>query len=404
VSEYENNSYLAPTTAQWDTLCALVADLEEKLMGCPEITALLEEMLTQLVCVCDKTTQSLQNDVSTPNYSPATQNIIDNYYTSGGLQDEDDYADDAIPDEDRCAVAQLVFWQAWEFTTEVMHPTAEQTIDILLPAAMVAIAAWVGTLALAIPVGIILAVLWALIEIDVAGSMENVTNAMWANKQELICAVWNGLAIDARAAEESAHVVIDSIDGLSALDKIALRLLYSPWAIALCVKAFDNETAWAVAHVTPGQCDTCEWWTQEIWALPPCPGAWTGTFTCTPEGRLGIKSDTLAYSDTFVLPDILQSVDFTLAIEWTSVHPVGWTVGYVWVQYQDIGEGWHDVAALTCTNNAIAGTVNTASGDLIDKTIPRNALRIKCNGQAGQSQTNPWPFEVGYVKLTAVPH
>lgn len=403
VSEYHTGYYDAPSNEEWDTLQAIIAILEEKLMGCEELTALLEAILTQVTCVCQQTTDLLESDLSVPDYGPSLPVIIDDYLGTGGLQAEDDYWDDTVIEANRCPIAQLVFWQAWEFTTEILQPVARETIDILLPAAMAVLATMCGTVVLAIPVGVLLAVLWKLIEIDVAGSMQDVTNSLWSHKHELICAVWGGLAEDYRAVEERATEVIANMSGLSALDKIALRMLYSPWAIGLAEKAWTNQTAWAIANVDAGVCDTCAWWFRKTWTLPPVPALWTGTFTPTPEGRLGIKADTLAYSETFTLPDILTNVDFAIEGQWSSVHPSGWTVGYIWLQYQDVGLTWQDVGAITCTNNAGAGAINTVNSNLLNRAIPRNVLRFKLNGQAGQMQTNPWPFEVGYIRVTAEP-
>jgi len=312
VSEYHTGYYLAPSTIEWNALDAIVAKLEEKLMGCTELTALLEAILTQVTCVCQQTTNLLENDLSVPDYGPSLEPVIDDYLTSGGLQAEDDYWDDTVIEANRCPIAQLVFWQSWEFTTEILQPVARETIDILLPAAMAVLATMCGTVVLAIPVGVLLAVLWKLIEIDVAGSMQDVTNSLWSHKQELICAVWGGLAVDYSAVEERATEVITNMPGLSALDKIALRMLYSPWAIGLAEKAWTNQTAWALANVDAGVCDTCDWWFRKTWTLPPSPATWTGTFTTTPEGRLGVKSDTLAYSEDFVLPDVVTNVDFRI--------------------------------------------------------------------------------------------
>ena len=86
-SSYEKGYYLAPTNAEWDELQAVVADLEETIMGCEEFTALLEQVLA---CVC-ATAEGVQRD----NYiGPGTQPAIDKYITDNGLQIEDDYGDD----------------------------------------------------------------------------------------------------------------------------------------------------------------------------------------------------------------------------------------------------------------------------------------------------------------------
>jgi len=99
----------------------------------------------------------------------------------------------------------------------------------------------------------------------------------------------------------------------------------------------------------------------------------------------------------------LTNVDFHLEAAWSSVHPSGWTVGWIIVQYQDAGLVWQDVGNLDCTNNVAAGSLNEREVDLLNKTIPRNVLRIKVNGQPGQTQTNPWPCELASLQMTVEP-
>jgi len=52
VTEYHDNYYDAPTTAEWDELQAIVADLEETLMGCEALTTAIYAMASQLGCIC----------------------------------------------------------------------------------------------------------------------------------------------------------------------------------------------------------------------------------------------------------------------------------------------------------------------------------------------------------------
>lgn len=60
VATYNAGYYLTPDQEAWDDLQAIVADLEEKLMGCTEIEALLEAIEARLTPTV--TTQSLQGD------------------------------------------------------------------------------------------------------------------------------------------------------------------------------------------------------------------------------------------------------------------------------------------------------------------------------------------------------
>ncbi len=87
--EYTKQSYLTPSNVDWNTISGIVANLEEKLMGCEELTTLLESMLAQLVCICEQTTNATTAEGSVPQYTPATQVIVDGYLASDGLQIED---------------------------------------------------------------------------------------------------------------------------------------------------------------------------------------------------------------------------------------------------------------------------------------------------------------------------
>lgn len=282
-SEYQEGHYLAPTSAEWDELQAIVADLEEVLMGCTDITALLEAIR---VCVC-----ATANAIgSVPLASPALTPIIDRYLQDGTLINADTYGDDTAIDAKRCAIAQLTFWQMWDMLTEVIQPLGENTIDILLPAAMVALATMIGTPVLGIPTGIVLALFWNIMEVWVDGEIVALQNAVWASMDELICAVYFGLAIDYRAAESEAVLVIAEIPGISPIDRIILHALFAPWAISLAAKAHDNATDWALAHVDPGACDEClvlegdDWYAVRITLLdglvefphPTDSGYWVG--------------------------------------------------------------------------------------------------------------------------------
>lgn len=250
VSEYHDGYYVAPSNAEWDELSAIVANLEEVLMGCTDITALLEAIRD---CVC-ATADAI---AGVPLTSPALTPIIEDYLDDGALIPSDTYAGDTVIDAKRCALAQLAFWQAWDLLTETIQPLGENTIDILLPAAMVALATMVGTPILGIPTGIFLALFWNIMEVWVDGEIAALQNAVWASMDELVCAVYFGLAVDYRTAEAEAVLVIAEIPGLSPIDKIILHALFAPWALALVAKAYDNNTDWALAHVEAGACDDC---------------------------------------------------------------------------------------------------------------------------------------------------
>lgn len=396
-SEYDTGYYLAPTNAEWDSLQAIVADLEEELMGCETLAALLEQIR---ICVCE-TAQAI---TSVHKVSPYLAPIIEDYIDDGAMQPADTYGADTALEAERCAIAQLTFYQSWAWLTEFIQPVQENSVDILIPLAMVAIASMIGTPVLGIPTGLLLAFIWNLSDVWMEGSLAMVQNALWSNQEELVCAIWAGLATDYTAASTAADAVIDNIDGLSPIDILVFRAMYSPWAIQLAAKGHANETDWAIANVIEGACDSCTWWVFGEWTFPPCPQAWTGTFVCSVYGRPGINGGSYANSPEFDLPSPSTPVDIDVDFSWYSRHGIGWTVGYVVLEYQDVEEDWHTVASVTINNYNAPGTEQHLFVEWDNKTIPRNVLRVNIRGQPGQGTSNPWPVEPTRVKMVFTPH
>ena len=397
-SEAETKAgYLAPSTEDWDSIQAIVADLEEKLMGCEELMQIFEDMLTAMQCVCNKQT-------AVPGLTPGTAPIVREYLDDGSMVPGDVHAGDTVLEADRCAVAQLTFWQSWSWLTEWIQPLQENTAELLMPAAMLAIAVMVGAPLLAVPGALILAFVWRLMEVWVDGSLQDVQNELWANQDELICAVWAGLAVDARAAETAAQAVIENISGLSPIDIIVFRAMYAPWAIALAERAHDNGTAWALANVTPGACDDCDWWWVRSWTFPPCPGELDGDMPCSIYGRPSFNAVPTAICEVDAFPDIVSNVDIQFEVEYKSALGFGFTVGYVALQYQDVGLAWHNLSNVTCTTTEDAGIENLSERTQEDVNVPRNVLRLYICGQAGQGEEDPWPFMIRWIRVTVKPH
>jgi hypothetical protein len=345
VSEYRENSYLAPTNAEWDAIQTEVAELEYTLMGCPEIVTQLQAIAAAVQCLCNK--QSV-----VPTMSPIVTPMVEDYIEDGGLQYENPYPSETVIDDDRCAVAQLAWQQSWEMLTEYIQPTQDKTVDILLPAVMVVLAIWIGTPALGIPVGILLALLWNVIEVWVEGQLMNVANALFAAREDLVCAVYEGLAFDFRTAEENAAEVIDALPGFSPIDKLVMRSFYAPWAFKLCAVGWENQTDWAVINVTPGYCLVCPdnpgivsfdvtW--------PPCEGPmFQDSGFCAPNGRLcAFELAGLGrLQHEFILgnPTIhgaCTQIDAT--IDWYSQEETGTQGWFRIYRYDPVGEDWDQV-------------------------------------------------------------
>ena len=397
VAENQEGYYLVAENADWDTIQAIVADLEETLMGCEEFTALFEDMLAQLECVCEQASKR-------PPDAGTVAPIVEDYLDDGELLPNDPYPDDTEVSARRCAVAQLTYWQAYGWLTEIIQPLQENSMDAVVPIALGVIAVMVGVTPLAIPAGALIVFLSVLIDVWIDGSLEAVRNTVWANRDELICAVYAGLTYDYRAAADRAEEVIATMTSLSPIDRILMRAMFAPWAMALASKAYTQATAWALANVSAGVCDDCDYVDEFTWAFPPCPGDWTGAFPCYLDRYPGINVNEDGYSASFTIDSITSNIDIEIECQYSSKFGSGWTVGYVQVQYQDAALDWNTLGTLQCTTSVAAGAVNTSTDTDTDQAIDRNVLRIKISGQAGQGDEDPYPFQPSAIRVKIIPH
>ena len=398
VSEQQGQYYLAPTNEEWDSLEAIVADLEDTLMGCTDITTALNNIAAQVACLCNVSRQARQ-------YTPTTQDIVNYYVTEGDARYDDPYPQETVIDEKRCAVAQLVHRGAYEWLTEVIQPAQDMATDFLVPMVIAIIALWCGPAVFNIPTGTLLAAIWRSIEVWETGELENVVNTLMSIKEEVICAVYEGLLVDAQTAAANARDVIYEQD-LAMGDKICLSLLCGSWMIAAAAAAWEEQTSWATTNVTPGYCEICAqvaWPYYRSYYWPPCPGVWTGGFPCSSRSLPGINQDEDGYSPEFELLSIVEDVIITIECDWYSSEAIAWTVGYITLQYWDtVGEDWLNIWSFAATNTAAAGVLNTDEQTSSPETIPYNLLRWKIGGQLGQGAIDPYPFEPEKILLTIV--
>lgn len=244
VLDYASHYYITPGNEDWDTIQQIVANLEEKLMGC-------EDLLAELRAISNAI-----RGLTGP--SSLTQHMVDYYITEGQLQYVDDYGASTVEtDIKKCATAQLVWLFAYEVITEIFQPLQNKASDVMVPIAMVAIASWVGSPAIGIPVGLILATCWALAEAWEESQLVNVVNGFLSARHELVCAVYNGLLVDAQTAYRSAADIIEDLPAWSPIDIALGKLLYSPWVIDRMSLAWENATAWATNGVEAGYCVDC---------------------------------------------------------------------------------------------------------------------------------------------------
>ena len=259
VAEYEAGTYLTAEQEDWDAIQAIVADLEDTLMGCEDITTQLTAIASQLSCLCS--TARAQNLVS-----PGTDLIVRDYLDDGTLVDADDYIYSTPPADERCEIAQVTYWQAWEVFTETLLPLAEATSDVLMGLILAALASVLGATVVGIPAATVLAICAGLGYLITEGTISDFTNAYRANEEELICAVYRGLETSYREAERQAVAVMEDIEGWSGTDQIMAHMLFCPWAMQLAKRAIDAATPKALSFITTGYCSDCniiegnDWW------------------------------------------------------------------------------------------------------------------------------------------------
>ncbi|GAF98439.1 unnamed protein product [marine sediment metagenome] len=155
--------YLSPTSEDWDTIQAIVADLEHTLMGCEEFTQLFTDMLAQLECICSTISAN-------PGLTPGIAPIIDDYITDGVLIPGDIYGEDTEVSAERCAVAQLTYHQMYDILTIYLQPFQETSADVMLGIILAWLVVSVGTAGLGIPLATIAAVLLGLADMIVEAS------------------------------------------------------------------------------------------------------------------------------------------------------------------------------------------------------------------------------------------
>jgi hypothetical protein len=400
VSQYTDAGYYVPTSEEWDAIQAIVAELENELMGCAEIEQALLSIAAGVQCLCSQATEPT---IVQP--GPTYDDVVDAYLEDGTLVIEDDNGNRTPLESARCALAQLTWAYMWEFVTEIVMPFQEAALDVLLPAAMIAIASWAGGPVVGIPVSSIVGVLWLLGEIAAAGSLEDFRNALIANKQDIVCAIYTGLLVDYRTASNAAWAVIDGMTEASPIDKQILKLSTQPWVIGKMQTALTNNTEWSQDNRESGYCDLCEAQSlpfQYVIEFPPChPPDWTEDWQCTFENYAALNGTHSGYSNAWWV-DSTSRWEITIEIEWTSRFPGGWTVGALRLQKDDGEGGWETIqnALLGITNSQPPGTPNYQALNIQNYEHDGSLIRLQVNGQPPQGDVNPWPLQITQMMVT----
>jgi len=338
VSEYHDDYYLAPSEEEWDDIDALVAQLEDKLMNCEEFTQMLEDILTAAECACEAASAGY------------TEPYLVNYYRDlvddGTVVYELPDGTPTVVEDDRCAVAQLVWAYQYEFLVETLQPLQEFLHTVLLAAVLGLIGTAIGGPIVGLSAASVSAFITALLKMGVDSDLENVENELLSLKEALVCAMYEewvdgGTYADAAAA---AADVINASEVFSPIDKALFRRGFAPTFMALAQEAWDEQTAWATGNVYEAYCLACEE-PPEPWeyTFPPCPNGWefVQDCACGGTGILEMMGNPSAAQSPYWWATAGKH-DLTVRVRWRDNYPSpGAAIALVRYRYSyDYGETW----------------------------------------------------------------
>lgn len=396
-SDYAETHYLAPTNAEWDTIQAIVADLEETLMGCTEISDALNAMAAQLACVCN----ALQGMLSCT--QPADPGYTDQQYY-------DEYVSSVIPDEGD-PPSGFATWEEWhEYVCKGAQKLVDDAIAAVLDmggklAAGILVTFSVINAALlltviSIPVSMVMQIVTTLVAIAASFAYEDIAAWLAEWKETLVCDIYTGT--DAGNAHSSVQASIaanwDAGPGMQ-----VVQALFNRDAIS---RIYDgtmrDEDTW-IGNYSAGYCEPCgdipAGYTF-LFTWPPCPSGyfvdggvcWSG-WLCF-NGAVDPATQKL-----MVTLETTNRLDWD--IRWTSSVGIGYTVATIQVHWWNaVTETWQSFGARSITNNAITGQLNTDASGMACPLKDGGLFRVYVSGQPGQPDVEPYPAMFQRLELT----
>jgi len=377
-SEYHDGYYLAPSNEEWNVLDRIVAELEDKLMGCEELTQLLQDIKAATECACQKLTEL-------PQESWPSGGKLD------GQRDYDDYLSPVVygqgaPPETfptwddwkdyKCKAAQVIVddINALGEKLEVLY-TGGAAITFAVFQTLV-----VGT-AITPPVALVVAILGVLVISATALAMIAFQQWCQTHKQGLVCAIHT-----AETLPIARYNVLQYIDANWDL------ILGQPFgehlfSNAVISKAFDGGLD--VSDYSADYCLVCaptgertdEWnfqgpdWESEDWVLSG--GAFWGLvgYGCRQPSYLGVSK--AAAQATAILP-VPGENSYTVDLTAYGYGALGDESEMIIWGGPDVGGPWTPVAALWRpnfpTNDCGIRTAQRTAVDLTGYTHVRYTL------------------------------
>lgn len=397
VSSYETGYYIAPSEEEWDDLQAIVADLEETLMGCEELATALNSIAAQLACICQAmATSTCQTQPQDEGYD--------------GQQQYDDYVSD-VQEDVGDVPGGFGTWAAWRVAKckgaqKLVDDVTAATVDIgvrLTSGILITFTLLNGLLLLTVitaPISIVLQLVITLIAVAANYVASDVVDWLVANKQDLVCEIYLSDTTSEAHQRITAYISDNWTPGSS--DHPTRQMFNYQTLSSIFDGAMRDYTVWE-GDYSETYCTACEELEEGVeftWTWPPCPGDhFTDGGVCD-SGRLCFNGD---------IDDAHQQHVNTLGT-WNNINiemryrsrfGSGWTVGFVGVERWDVVlDEWMPTAGQSANNYQPIGDLNVIDVDIpVAPPEPGGLYRCRIAGAAGQHDPSPYPFQVEYVRI-----
>lgn len=258
--------YQGLTDEEWESVNDNLDDLEGRFMAVVCQQDIVDAIVGLQECLCSLSSAYQIDRARLPDMMP----WVDEGSVTAKREDET-LAIPAAPgsDEEKCEEAQAVYYKIFETYTEVLLPFANDTADVLVTALVAATAFEALAGFLGLPLAVITGIVAAVVAWGVDGAIASFTNWLLANKDELVCELYNNLP-DYAAAAAAVGVYIDDAEGITWSDKLVLKTMFaSEWWITWVILDQQTNGTWD-DYMVPGQCDDCAPVDPECSILTPC--------------------------------------------------------------------------------------------------------------------------------------
>jgi hypothetical protein len=397
VSEYHEQFYLVPDVDDWDTLQAIVAELEETLMAQQDIEGALLEIASQIQCICSAL-QSTASMTQPPDEGYTEQPYYDDY-TSPVVEDEGD------------PPGEFPTWDAWrtmkcKAAQKVIDDVGSSVIQMgekLAGGILITFSVINGLLLLSvisIPVSIVSEVVTVLVALGATMAFSTIAGWLADNKQSLVCAIYT--APTASAARAAVLAAINDNWDCGAGKQIVVDLFNYRVLSDVFDGTVRNYDEWEGGY-SDEFCAYCE----ELpppegfdfeFEWPPCPnGYFWGCGVCW-NGHLNWNGTIDPGDQEYILTGVLYTY-IDVWCDWYSCFDTGWTVGNLKIQWWQSGTGpWSTLAQMDLTNLVDAAGLNQKYQRF---NVPTGAglFRVLVTGQPAQDQTEPYPMELVRIRV-----